>query len=244
MFGSPGQRDFPPAGARRPHIDGDPPVRQDLGFEQPGHGLEPHPAGAGLAAQEPGDAAGGVAAGFGLAAIGIADAHQQPRRRMARRFEHDQLVAADAGMPVGQCPRRRGTGRNGAVAGVEHDKVVAEAVHLQKRHLAHRAAYMAVWAAVSNPAAGSRLAARRAHPRGAADFAAACRGLALACRAVSLLAGELACRAVSLLADVLACRAVRVGRGFVRSDADLPCLTVRVPATRCARCLVLAFAAA
>ena len=54
---------------------------------------------------QPGDAARGVAAGLGLAAVGVADAHEDLRRRVARRLEHDQLVAADAGMPVGQRAR-------------------------------------------------------------------------------------------------------------------------------------------
>ena len=49
-----------------------------------------------------GDAAGGIAAGLGLAAVGIADAHQDLGRRMARRLEQDQLVAADAGTPIGE----------------------------------------------------------------------------------------------------------------------------------------------
>ncbi len=50
-------------------------------------------------------------------------------RRVLRRFEHDQLVAADAGMPVGQRPRALRPDRKLAAAGVEHDKIVAEPVH-------------------------------------------------------------------------------------------------------------------
>ncbi len=47
---------------------------------------------------------------------------------------------------------RSGPDRECAAAGVEHDKVVAEAVHLQKRHLPHSVAYMAALAALSNAA--------------------------------------------------------------------------------------------
>ena len=55
---------------------------------------------------EPGDAARGIAAGLDLAAVGVADAHEELRAPVVRRLEHDQLVAADAGMAVGDGARR------------------------------------------------------------------------------------------------------------------------------------------
>ena len=60
---------------------------------------------AGLAALEQGDAAGGVAAGLDLAAVGVADAH--PDVGDVGGLEQDQLVAADAGAAVGDRPRPR-----------------------------------------------------------------------------------------------------------------------------------------
>ena len=62
---------------------------------------------------------------------------------MARRFEHDQLIAADPGMPIRHGSRAFAVDRNRIAARVEHDKIIAEAVHLQKRHLPHGPAYMA-----------------------------------------------------------------------------------------------------
>ena len=45
------------------------------------------------------DAAGGIAAAFDLAAVAVPDAHLEVGG--LARLEHDQLVAADAGAPVG-----------------------------------------------------------------------------------------------------------------------------------------------
>ena len=63
-------------------------------------------------------------------------------------------------MPVWRSAKARAApiaDRELAAAGVEHDKIVAEPVHLQKRHLAHGAAYMAAALPLSN--AGRRAAA-------------------------------------------------------------------------------------
>ncbi len=113
----------------------------------PGRRAAPRPAGrrrrcgstwrraAGLAHQQVGDAAGGVAAGAGLGAVGVADAHEGVGVAVRRRLDDDELVAADAGAPVGD---RGGAGRREAEragALVEHDEVVAAAVHLEEaRH--------------------------------------------------------------------------------------------------------------
>src|SRR5207248_7596895 len=98
--------------------------------------------------------AGAVAAGLGLAAIGIEDAHSHSRRGVARRLDQDQLVAANAGTPVGDGARRLGIDRDGVMALVQHDEVVAEPMHLAEADLRHAAAYMAGRAAMSNAAAG------------------------------------------------------------------------------------------
>jgi len=75
--------------------------------------------------------------GLGLAAVGVADAHCHLGRRMTRRFEQDHLVAADAGSPIGQRARSRPIQRNRRTAAIEHNEVVAEAVHFEERDLAH-----------------------------------------------------------------------------------------------------------
>jgi hypothetical protein len=69
---------------------------------------------------------------------------------MTRRFEKDHLIASDPGAPIGErayTPRADGYR---ATAKIEHDKIVAEPVHLEKRDLAHDAAYMAAWPVLSN----------------------------------------------------------------------------------------------
>ena len=82
-----GERNLAPGCARGPHVDDDAPVRQDLGFEQSGDGLDPHARVMCFAIDEAGDAACGIAASLGFAAIGIADAHRQLRGGMVRRLE-------------------------------------------------------------------------------------------------------------------------------------------------------------
>jgi hypothetical protein len=71
---------------------------------------------------------------------------------MARRLEQDDLIASDAGPPICQSACGSGAKRDRAAAKIEHDKIVAEPVHFEKRDLAHRAAYMAARAALSNAA--------------------------------------------------------------------------------------------
>ena len=101
-----------------------------------GDGADDLDAAAGLARQQIDDAAGGVAAGPGLGAVGVADAHEGIGVGAWRwRLDGDELVAADAGAPVGD--RRGAAGGQAERAGalVEHDEVVAAAVHLEEaRH--------------------------------------------------------------------------------------------------------------
>ena len=87
--------------------------------------------------QQQSDASRGVAAGLGGAAIGVADLHQQLCLWMAWRFEHDQLIATNSGVPVGQLSHVLGAQLDAIMAGIEHDKIIAETVHLQKRHFPH-----------------------------------------------------------------------------------------------------------
>ena len=91
---------------------------------------------AGLGGQQSGDAAGGVAAGPGLGAVGVADAHEGIGGRVVRRrLDDDELVAADAGAAVGDGGGTAGGEAERAGALVEHDEVVSAAVHLDEpRH--------------------------------------------------------------------------------------------------------------
>ena len=151
------QRDLMPGGAGRPHIDRDIAIRRQLGVEQARRGLDADARLAALLCDEAGDAARPVAAGLRLAAIGVEDAHKDLRRGVARRLDQDQLVTADAGAPVGKRARRRRVDHDAVAAAVEHDKIVAEPMHLAERDVRHAAAYMAARPGMSN-AARSRLA--------------------------------------------------------------------------------------
>jgi hypothetical protein len=153
------QRNFMPSRSRQSHIHGKRPVAQRLRLEQTRHSLDPHPAVPGLAVEQVGDAAGSIAAGLGLAAICVADAHQDLGGGMARRLEQDHLITSDAGAPIRQPARGSGAERDRAAAKIEHDKIIAEPVHFEKRDFPHRAAYMAVGRALSN---GTVLAAGQA----------------------------------------------------------------------------------
>src|SRR5437762_10921883 len=110
--------------------------------------------------EQVGDAAGGVAASLGLAAVRVVDAHQNLGRGVARRLEQNDLIAADAGPPIRQPACGCGAERDRAAAKIEHDKIVAEPVHFETRDLAHRAAYMAAGSALSNAAETGRWTGR------------------------------------------------------------------------------------
>ena len=76
------------------------------------------------------DTARGIAASLNFAAIGIIYTHE--RRRAVGRLDNDQLIATDAGMPVGQSAHLRAGQRQRGFARVEHNKIVAQPVHLEK----------------------------------------------------------------------------------------------------------------
>jgi len=205
-IGGSGERDFRPLGARQSHIDGDVPVGEDCGFEQPSQGLDPNLPVPRLPEQQVGDAAGGIPACLGLATIGIANPHHNTSLRMTRRLEQDQLVAADAGTPIGErrhilCPQR-----DGVASTIENDEIVPEPVHLEKRDPAHRAAYMAAGPALSNteaatPDRGAGLS-RYVAPGGGAGKtspALACRAPAFPCFAVVVFEAATGARFVALV---------------------------------------------
>jgi hypothetical protein len=75
------------------------------------------------------EAARAVAALLDLAAVGIEDAVAEIDARRRRALHHQDLVAADAEMAVGQKARLGRRRHEVLVDGVEHDEIVAEAVH-------------------------------------------------------------------------------------------------------------------
>ena len=90
------------------------------------------------------DSAGGIAAGFNLAAIGVEYPH--PEICNVRGFEQNQLVAADAGLAVSDCRSQAYVHRwYWMAASIEHDEIVAQSVHLDKgeAHPGHLGPHMA-----------------------------------------------------------------------------------------------------
>ena len=83
-----------------------------------------------LVKQHIGDAARGIAAAFDLDAAIVPDAHAHIGN--LGLLQHDDLVAADAGLAVGNGPGLRVIDGNGARPRVKHDKIIAEPVHLAK----------------------------------------------------------------------------------------------------------------
>ena len=83
------------------------------------------------------NAARGIAASADLATIGIPDAHEHIGE--IRWLERDHLIAADAPTAVGDGRNLRGLKRKRLLACVQHDEVVAEAVHLAEMDAAGHA---------------------------------------------------------------------------------------------------------
>jgi hypothetical protein len=63
------------------------------------------------------------------------------------------LIATDAGVAVSQTTYRLATERNHLMPRIEHDKIVAETVHFEERHLCHGSGYMAAMRCISNAGA-------------------------------------------------------------------------------------------
>ena len=131
------ERNLLPFQPRRPHVDGDPPAAGILGHDHAGRRIDGHPARPALAHQQLRHAARGVAAGLDLATVGIADPQGRVRRAVLRRLDDDELVAAHAGLAVGDRPCLGVAQGQGRGAGIDDDEIVAQAVHLDEGATAH-----------------------------------------------------------------------------------------------------------
>ena len=81
------------------------------------------------------EAARAVAALLHLAAVGIEDAVAEVRRAVVRLLHHQDLVAADAAVAVCDFFQLNGIKRERLAGEVQHDKIVARAMHLGEREL-------------------------------------------------------------------------------------------------------------
>ena len=127
------QRDVLPAQAGLAHVHAHQPLAGAGRDELAGLGFHDHPVGPGRLHQQPAHAARAVAAGADFLAVGVPEPHAGVDALAGgRRFERDELVAADAGVAVGDRAHLVGARRKRRAAGLDHDEVVAEPVHLQK----------------------------------------------------------------------------------------------------------------
>ena len=125
-----GQGDLVPVEPRRPHIDAHLACTGLVSRERPGIGFQDHTIRAGLIQQQPGRAAGAVAAGRDLAAVLVPEPEVGVGAAVTRRLQDDQLIAADTSAPVGDGAHARAVQRERRLACIEHHEVVAEPVHL------------------------------------------------------------------------------------------------------------------
>ena len=126
------QGDPVPVQVRRPHVDADQTAPGVARPQQPGAGLHGGPVAARLLHDQAGDAAGAVAAGLDLAAVVVADAHEDIRRAVRRRLHDQKLVATHPLAPAGNAARGLGRQAKGVLAGIDHHEVIAQPVHLDE----------------------------------------------------------------------------------------------------------------
>ena len=91
-----------------------------------------------MVAHERDEAARAVAALLDLAAIGVEDPVAEVDAGTLRPLDDEDLIAADPEPPVGKPPVLRRGEVHLLPDAVEHDEVVAEAVHLGEAELRHR----------------------------------------------------------------------------------------------------------
>lgn len=126
------QGNAPPIEADLSHVDADRPSVRRLGVEDARRGLYSGVRTIGLAHHHRRHAARGVAARANLAAVGVADAHGNVGARIAGRLDDDQLIAANARMPIRQFAHLSGGKRNAPPARIDDDEVVAETMHFDE----------------------------------------------------------------------------------------------------------------
>jgi len=85
-------------------------------------------------------AARAVAALLDLTTIGIEYAVTEIDIGARRTLDDQHLVAADTEAPVGQAPHLLGGQRHALVDGIDHDEVIAEAVHFGETQHVYRLA--------------------------------------------------------------------------------------------------------
>jgi hypothetical protein len=118
--------------SRRAHVHGDLPGVLHARHDHAARGLDADLAlrGEALVEHEAREAARAVAALLHLAAVRVVDTVAEIVRGIGGLLDHEQLVAADAEMAIGDCPHELGRERHRLAHAVQHDEVVSLALHL------------------------------------------------------------------------------------------------------------------
>ncbi|CAK0741115.1 hypothetical protein WCLP8_1190006 [uncultured Gammaproteobacteria bacterium] len=130
--GWPGQGNLGPVHPSRPHVHRNQPGRFSGGPQQTSPSFNHHRSPSTLFQQASANTTGGIAASPNLTAICIENQHESVRVGRPRRRDHDQLIATDASMSIGEGANRRVAEGQRLAAGIENNEIVAKAVHLQE----------------------------------------------------------------------------------------------------------------
>src|SRR5690606_25933662 len=119
---------------RRAHVDGDASVVLEARLDHAAHRLDADRAlvGQALLAHEAHEAARAGAALLDRPAVGVEDAVAEVDALAARGLDQQDLVGADAVVPIGQRTPLRRLEAHRLPHAVDHDEVVAGAVHLRE----------------------------------------------------------------------------------------------------------------
>jgi hypothetical protein len=103
------------------------------GFDQSSQGFQDQTIVATFVQQEPCDAPGCIQACLGFSAVDVVDPHPGIGACCRGPFDHQQLVSADTDMAVADPTDFLLRGLKWLIAAVNHDEIVAKAMHFQER---------------------------------------------------------------------------------------------------------------
>ena len=127
---------------RHTHVDRHRAIRLDFRIDDTGQGFyrELVLVGQPLVTHKTRETARAVAALLDLTAIGVENAVTEIELGARRALDDQHLVAADTEAPVGEVSHLLGGQRHGLADGVNHDEIIAEAVHFgETQHVARLA---------------------------------------------------------------------------------------------------------
>lgn len=130
------QRNLLPVEAGGAHIDADPIIFRAGADQGSGDGFKVDALDAELFQQQMGDAACAVAAGLRLRSVGVVDAHESIAAVFGR-LNRQELVIADTAPTIAHGAVIRLGKLEWGIAGIDDDKIIAEAMHFHERNAFH-----------------------------------------------------------------------------------------------------------